>query len=91
MKYNFVYSLIILKKLFCKNHQALILIHIYGTNEVYSADDNRPVLTDNEVEHLTTLPEEEAVVALMGYPRPGEITRAQLRIKESKEFKVSLI
>ncbi|CAH2094792.1 unnamed protein product [Euphydryas editha] len=49
--------------------------------------DNRPVLTENEVEHLTTLPEEEAVVALMGYPRAGEITRAQLRIKESKEFK----
>ncbi|CAH2044626.1 unnamed protein product, partial [Iphiclides podalirius] len=38
-------------------------------------------------EHLVTLPEDEAVVAMMGLPRPGEITRAQLRIKESKEFK----
>ncbi|XP_075982859.1 sodium/calcium exchanger 3 isoform X2 [Anticarsia gemmatalis] len=37
--------------------------------------------------HLATLPEEEAVVAMMGLPRPGEITRAQLRVKESKEFK----
>nr|XP_032521023.1 sodium/calcium exchanger 1 isoform X2 [Danaus plexippus plexippus] len=37
--------------------------------------------------HLTTLPEDEAVVAMMGFPRAGEITRAQLRIKESKEFK----
>ncbi|CAH2044624.1 unnamed protein product, partial [Iphiclides podalirius] len=41
----------------------------------------------NEAEHLVTLPEDEAVVAMMGLPRPGEITRAQLRIKESKEFK----
>ncbi|XP_052756510.1 sodium/calcium exchanger 1 isoform X2 [Galleria mellonella] len=39
------------------------------------------------VNHLATLPEEEAVVAMMGLPRAGEITRAQLRIKESKEFK----
>ncbi|KAH9642993.1 hypothetical protein HF086_013554 [Spodoptera exigua] len=43
--------------------------------------------TGNEANHLATLPEEEAVVAMMGLPRAGEITRAQLRIKESKEFK----
>ncbi|CAK1584001.1 unnamed protein product [Parnassius mnemosyne] len=41
----------------------------------------------NEAEHLVTLPEDEAVVAMMGLPRAGEITRAQLRVKESKEFK----
>ncbi|XP_053613358.1 sodium/calcium exchanger Calx isoform X2 [Plodia interpunctella] len=39
------------------------------------------------VTHLATLPEEEAVVAMMGLPRAGDITRAQLRVKESKEFK----
>lgn len=27
-------------------------------------------------------------IAIMGKPRLGEITRAQIRIKESKEFKV---
>ncbi|KAL0852614.1 hypothetical protein ABMA27_016941 [Loxostege sticticalis] len=50
-------------------------------------DDDNPVVPGNEVTHLATLPEEEAVVAMMGLPRAGEITRAQLRIKESKEFK----
>ncbi|XP_047537115.1 sodium/calcium exchanger 3 isoform X1 [Vanessa atalanta] len=64
-----------------------VLFYVNLGNPVLLGDDNRPVLTDNEVEHLTTLPEEEAVVALMGYPRAGEITRAQLRVKESKEFK----
>ncbi|KAJ8723700.1 hypothetical protein PYW07_007680 [Mythimna separata] len=49
-------------------------------------DDDNPV-PGNEANHLATLPEEEAVVAMMGLPRAGEITRAQLRIKESKEFK----
>ncbi|KAG7297745.1 hypothetical protein JYU34_018463 [Plutella xylostella] len=39
------------------------------------------------VNHLATLPEQEAAVALMGLPKAGDITRAQLRIKESKEFK----
>lgn len=50
-------------------------------------DDENPVAMGNEANHLATLPEEEAVVAMMGLPRAGEITRAQLRIKESKEFK----
>ncbi|CAH1637902.1 unnamed protein product [Spodoptera littoralis] len=53
----------------------------------FSPDDDNPVATGNEANHLATLPEEEAVVAMMGLPRAGEITRAQLRIKESKEFK----
>ncbi|XP_050664131.1 sodium/calcium exchanger 1 [Leptidea sinapis] len=52
------------------------------------ADDrNKTKPVRNEVNHLTTLPENEVVVAMKGLPRAGEITRAQLRIKESKEFK----
>ncbi|XP_026333365.1 sodium/calcium exchanger 1-like, partial [Hyposmocoma kahamanoa] len=54
--------------------------------DITGHDDN-PIVTGNEVTHLATLPEEEAVVAMMGLPRAGDITRAQLRIKESKEFK----
>ncbi|XP_013135787.1 PREDICTED: sodium/calcium exchanger 1-like [Papilio polytes] len=38
-------------------------------------------------EHLTALPDQEAAVALRGLPRAGDLTRAQLRVKESKEFK----
>ncbi|XP_052756511.1 sodium/calcium exchanger 3 isoform X3 [Galleria mellonella] len=58
-----------------------------GEPELLGDDDNPVVPGGNEVNHLATLPEEEAVVAMMGLPRAGEITRAQLRIKESKEFK----
>ncbi|XP_045486058.1 sodium/calcium exchanger 3 isoform X1 [Pieris rapae] len=50
-------------------------------------DRNKPVTSNRKVNKLTTLAEEECVVAMMGLPRAGEITRAQLRIKESKEFK----
>ncbi|CAH0728601.1 unnamed protein product, partial [Brenthis ino] len=57
----------------------------YEKDVLFYVNLGNPVLLG--VEHLTTLPEEEAVVALMGYPRAGEITRAQLRVKESKEFK----
>lgn len=32
---------------------------------------------------------EQDKMALLGRPKAGDITRAQLRIKESKEFKVS--
>lgn len=34
---------------------------------------------------------EEDKMALLGRPKNGDIVRAQLRIKESKEFKVSKI
>ncbi|KAL1401143.1 hypothetical protein pipiens_006844 [Culex pipiens pipiens] len=34
---------------------------------------------------------EEDKMALLGRPKAGDIVRAQLRIKESKEFKVSVI
>lgn len=62
---------------------------IFKTNNNFCcSDDDNPVVPGNEVTHLATLPEDEAVVAMMGLPRAGEITRAQLRIKESKEFKV---
>ncbi|KOB73527.1 Sodium/calcium exchanger 1 [Operophtera brumata] len=50
-------------------------------------DETNRLPGPNEATHLATLPEEEAVVAMMGLPRAGEITRAQLRVKESKEFK----
>lgn len=33
---------------------------------------------------------EEDKMALLGKPKSGEITRAQLRVKESKEFKVRI-
>lgn len=33
---------------------------------------------------------EEDKMALLGRPRLGDITRAQIRIKESKEFKVRI-
>jgi solute carrier family 8 (sodium/calcium exchanger) len=32
---------------------------------------------------------EDDKMALLGKPKLGEVTRAQIRIKESKEFKVS--
>jgi hypothetical protein len=32
---------------------------------------------------------EEDKMALLGRPRLGDITRAQIRVKESKEFKVT--
>lgn len=68
-------------------------ISIYFKNQNYLIvefliDDDTATRGGNEANHLATLPEEEAVVAMMGLPRAGDITRAQLRIKESKEFKV---
>jgi solute carrier family 8 (sodium/calcium exchanger) len=33
---------------------------------------------------------EEDKMALLGRPRLGDITRAQIRLKESKEFKVGI-
>lgn len=53
----------------------------------FSSDDDVPLIPVNEANHISALPEQEAVVAMMGLPKAGEITRAQLRIKESKEFK----
>ncbi|CAG0894920.1 unnamed protein product, partial [Cyprideis torosa] len=34
---------------------------------------------------------EEQRIALLGKPRLGETTRCQIRIKESKEFKISAL
>jgi len=39
-------------------------------------------------QHKTTWYEEEKV-AMLGRPRLGDITKIQIRIRESKEFKVS--
>ncbi|XP_073950181.1 sodium/calcium exchanger 3 isoform X2 [Choristoneura fumiferana] len=62
-----------------------VLFYVNLGNPELIGDNDNPV--HDEATHLATLPEEEAAVAMMGLPRAGEITRAQLRIKESKEFK----
>jgi solute carrier family 8 (sodium/calcium exchanger) len=54
------------------------------------------VFVDDEIATLATIAEskqpekrtEEEKVALLGKPKAGDVMRAQLRIKESKEFKV---
>ncbi|XP_045486059.1 sodium/calcium exchanger 3 isoform X2 [Pieris rapae] len=70
--------------------EKVIPLHIveedsYEKDVLFYVNIGDPELLD--VNKLTTLAEEECVVAMMGLPRAGEITRAQLRIKESKEFK----
>ena len=54
------------------------------------ADDLAPPTVEED--HINNKPvdslTEEEKVALLGRPRLGEVTRAQIRIKESKEFKV---
>lgn len=54
-------------------------------------------LADDELAHAITVAESKAPedltehdkMALLGRPKAGDVVRAQLRIKESKEFKVS--
>ncbi|XP_047512935.1 sodium/calcium exchanger 3 isoform X2 [Pieris napi] len=70
--------------------EKVIPLHIieedsYEKDVLFYVNIGDPELLD--VNKLTTLAEDECVVAMMGLPRAGEITRAQLRIKESKEFK----
>lgn len=55
---------------------------------LFLADTENLMLPILEANHISCLPEQEAAVAMMGLPKAGDITRAQLRIKESKEFKV---
>ena len=45
---------------------------------------------DFQDKNLNDLSEEEKI-ALLGKPKLGESTRSQIRIKESKEFKVSFL
>lgn len=42
--------------------------------------------SDHEAQTMTTTDE----IALLGKPKLGELYKCQVRIKESKEFKVSL-
>lgn len=62
-----------------------IAICSLGTN----ADDNiAQQIEEAEAKSPEDLTEEDKM-ALLGRPKNGDIIRAQLRIKESKEFKVS--
>jgi solute carrier family 8 (sodium/calcium exchanger) len=62
-----------------------IAVCFLGTN----SDDNiAQQIEEAEAKAPEDLTEEDKM-ALLGRPKNGDITRAQLRIKESKEFKVS--
>lgn len=63
-------------------HQRL---NIKGSN---SDDDIAQQIQEAEAKAPEDLTEEDKMV-LLGRPKNGDIIRAQLRIKESKEFKVS--
>lgn len=52
-----------------------------------SVDGDSGAALDFQDKNLSELSEEEKI-ALLGKPKLGEATRAQIRIKESKEFKV---
>lgn len=54
------------------------------------ADDLTGLIKAAEAKNPEDLTEEDKM-ALLGRPRCGEVVKAQLRIKESKEFKVSLV
>lgn len=51
-------------------------------------DELANAITEAEAKAPEDLTDKDKM-ALMGRPKIGDITRAQLRIKESKEFKVS--
>lgn len=53
-----------------------------------SADNIAQQITEAEAKAPEDLTEEDKMI-LLGRPKNGDIIRAQLRIKESKEFKVS--
>ncbi|XP_013171102.1 PREDICTED: sodium/calcium exchanger 3 isoform X2 [Papilio xuthus] len=57
----------------------------YEKDVLFYVNLGEPELVD--AEHLVALPDQEAAVAMRGLPRAGDLTRAQLRVKESKEFK----
>lgn len=54
---------------------------VFAENEIGKAAEAE----SKKPEELT----EEDKMALLGKPKLGEVTRAQIRVKESKEFKVS--
>lgn len=60
----------------------------------YSGIDSHDNIAQQIQEAEAKAPEdltEEDKMVLLGRPKNGDIVRAQLRIKESKEFKVSTI
>ncbi|KAL5284091.1 SLC8A3 family protein [Megaselia abdita] len=71
-----------------KRHESLIPFLNYG-NDDDDADDLAGLIKAAEAKSPEELTEEDKM-ALLGRPRCGEVIKAQLRIKESKEFKVSL-
>lgn len=65
---------------------SVIFVHIYGfcTNFL---DEIATLAAEAEKKRPEDRTEQEKM-ALLGKPRLGDIVRAQIRIKESKEFKV---
>lgn len=65
-------------------------LHIYHLSlECTNKDDELAnAITEAEAKAPEDLTEKDKM-ALLGRPKIGDITRAQLRIKESKEFKVN--
>lgn len=59
------------------------------TTYVNEDDELANAITEAEAKAPEDLTERDKM-ALLGRPKIGDITRAQLRIKESKEFKVIL-
>lgn len=55
---------------------------------LYKDDELANAITEAEAKAPEDLTEKDKM-ALLGRPKIGDITRAQLRIKESKEFKVN--
>lgn len=69
-----------------------VFLTLAGNSRHLGADDDDHIaqqIEDAEAKAPEDLTEQDKMV-LLGRPKCGEIVRAQLRIKESKEFKVSL-
>lgn len=60
----------------------------HNHTNIHQDDELANAITEAEAKAPEDLTDQDKM-ALMGRPKIGDITRAQLRIKESKEFKVS--
>lgn len=65
-----------------------ITIRLFVYHVSHKDDELANAITEAESKAPEDLTEKDKM-ALLGRPKIGDITRAQLRIKESKEFKVS--
>lgn len=67
-------------------------LHIYHLSLKCTNEDDElaNAITEAEAKAPEDLTEKDKM-ALLGRPKIGDITRAQLRIKESKEFKVKIL